>query len=205
MIEMLRGIVAVREHNHVVLDCGGVGYGLEVPHSTFLALPEEGREARLLVHFKVTESEMSLFGFATELERRLFRVLMSVQGIGGKLALVLLSTLAAEDMIRAIREEDLVVLTSVPGIGEKTAKRLCVELREPMRKIAETMPAPAAEEPDGEIAPGITRAMRDQAVTALAQLGTKPAVAVKAVSKACRMIGGDVSVEKLIVESLRQR
>ncbi len=204
MIELLRGTVVSREHNHVVLDCAGVGYGLEVPHSTFLSLPEEGAEARLLVHFRMSESEISLYGFATELERRLFRALLGVQSIGPKLALVLLSTLPAGEMIRAIREENLVVLTSVPGIGEKTAKRLCVELRGPLTKIAEAMP-PGPGEAEGEIAPGITRAMRDQAVAALVQLGTKPAHAVKAVSRGARTLAGEPTVERLIVESLRHR
>lgn len=206
MIEHLRGTLITKEPGHVVVECGGVGYGLEVPHSTFQALPAEGTEARLFVHLQMRESEIALFGFATVQERRLFRIALGVPSIGPKLALVLLSTLTIAELIRAVREGDMALLTSVPGIGKRTAERLIVELREPLARIAGGLVSelPLAEA-EGEPVPGLTREMRDQAVQSLIALGTKPAVAARAVSKAARLLTEPPSVETLVKEGLRQR
>jgi Holliday junction DNA helicase RuvA len=207
MIEQLRGTLALSEPGHVVIDCGGVGYGVAVPHSTYKVLPAVGEEARLLVHAHMRESELTLFGFATTTERRLFKALINVQSIGPKLALVLLSSLAPDELVRAIQEGDLTLLTSVPGIGKRTAERLCVELREPLTKVFQAMSLPGATSPaePEEVVPGITSAMRDQAVQTLSALGTPPAVAARAISKAAKTITEKPSVEALVKEGLRHR
>jgi Holliday junction DNA helicase RuvA len=207
MIEHLRGTLLLSEPGHVVIECGGVGYGVEVPHSTQRDLPPVGSAVGLFIHTLMRESEITLCGFATPAERSLFLTLIEVQGIGPRMSLALLSALPAEDLVRAILEEDLALLTSLPGIGTKTAKRLVVELREPLRRLGlpVSAAAPTSEEEEGAFVPGVTREMREAAVAALIGLGAKPAVAVRAVSKAARVLAEEPSVEALVKEGLRHR
>jgi len=208
MIEHLRGNLILKEPGHVVVECAGVGYGLQVPHSTFQVLPDVGAEVALWVHFQMRETEIALCGFATEAERALFRTFIGVQSIGPKLALVLLSTLTPDELIHAVLEQDLTLLTSVPGIGKKTAERIVIELREPLRKIAKAAKPTASAEADdleGEPVDGISRDMRDQAVASLIALGTKPAIAARAIQKATRTLTDEPTVETLVKEGLRHR
>jgi Holliday junction DNA helicase RuvA len=209
MIEHLRGTLITREPGHLVVDCAGVGYGLEVPHSTLQALPQVGSEVRLHVHFQMRESEIALCGFATEEERALFRALVGVQSIGPKMGLAMLSTLSVDDLVHAILDEDVTLLTSISGIGKRTAERLVVELREPLRKMdlrpARRTVAAASEDTEAVPAVGVTREMRDAAVAALVELGTKPAVAARAVTKAAKALTEQPSVEALVKEGLRLR
>lgn len=207
MIEHLRGTLIHAEPGHVVVECAGVGYGLAVSEFTQRALPPVGAEVHLFVHTQMRENEISLCGFASADERALFQILIDVQGIGPRMALAILSTLSPDELIHAVLEEDLPILTSVTGIGTKTAKRLVVELREPLRRIRR--PAKAASEPvedeEGPMVAGVTREMREAAVAALISLGTKPAVAVRAVSRASRTLTEEPSVEALVKEGLRHR
>lgn len=142
MIAFLRGLVLEKHPNHVILDLNGVGYELTIPVSTFSALPEIGVEARLRVYTHVREDALVLFGFHTLEEKRLFEKLISVSGIGPKLAVTVLSGLPAGDLIEAIRAGDLQKLVRVPGIGKKTAERIVLELREKL-DIATAAPSTA--------------------------------------------------------------
>ncbi len=204
MIEHLRGTLITREEGHVVIECGGVGYGLDVSRTTLSQLPAEGAEAQIFVHTQMRESEIALCGFATGTERALFRTLLGVPSIGPKVALVILSTLAPDELAQAVLTEDLPVLTSVSGIGAKTAKRMVVELREAMRKIP-LDGAPMLELEESALVPGLTREMRDAAVNALIQLGTKPVVAARAVGRAAKALTEEPSVELLVKEGLKHR
>lgn len=130
MIAELTGKLSRKDPEEIVVDVHGVGYRVLVPLSTYLALPEVGAETHLLVHTLVREDALELFGFASDLERRLFRLLRSVQKIGPRLAIAALSGLAPEVLVAAIQEGDAARLATVPGVGRKTAERLILELRD---------------------------------------------------------------------------
>jgi holliday junction DNA helicase RuvA len=132
MIAHLRGTLLEKHPNLVVIEAGGVGYELTIPVSTFSSLPEAGKEARLRVHTHVREDAFLLYGFATQEEKTLFEKLITVSGIGPKVAITALSGIASADLVSAIRNGDLAQLTRISGIGKKTAERMVVELRDKM-------------------------------------------------------------------------
>ncbi|MBM3784507.1 MAG: Holliday junction branch migration protein RuvA [Acidobacteria bacterium] len=130
MIAHLRGTVLEKHPNSVILEAGGVGYELTIPVSTFSQLPEAGKEAKLRVHTHVREDAFLLYGFGTAEEKLLFEKLITVSGIGPRVAVTALSGIAPAELVQAIKGGDLVTLTRVPGIGKKTAERMVVELRD---------------------------------------------------------------------------
>ncbi len=129
MIGRLRGIVAYKAPPWLVVDVNGVGYELEAPMSTFYDLPELGREVTLYTHYAQKEDSVSLYGFLREGERRLFRDVQKVSGIGAKIALAVLSGVTVEEFARMVQAGDI-ALTRIPGIGKKTAERMVLELRD---------------------------------------------------------------------------
>ena len=143
MIAFLRGAVLEKHPNQVIVDVGGVGYDLTIPVSTFTALPETGGEVRLRVHTHVREDQLALFGFWSARERELFERLIAVSGIGPRLAQVVLSGMAADDLIAALAAGDLARLTRIPGVGKKTAERMIVELRDKLQELAREVAPPA--------------------------------------------------------------
>ena len=130
MIAHLRGTVLEKHPNLVVIEAGGVGYELTIPVSTFSRLPEVGKEAKLRVHTHVREDAFLLYGFHTPEEKLLFEKLITVSGIGPKVAITALSGIAPAELVNAIRNSDLAQLTRISGIGKKTAERMVVELRD---------------------------------------------------------------------------
>ena len=130
MIASLRGALLEKRPNQITVDVHGVGYDVAIPISTYSALPETGKEVTLRVHTHVREDAIALFGFLTAEEKMLFEKLIGVSGIGPKLAITVLSGLAAADLTNAIRSGDVQRLTRVPGIGKKTAERIVLELRD---------------------------------------------------------------------------
>ncbi|HEY1491351.1 MAG TPA: Holliday junction branch migration protein RuvA, partial [Steroidobacteraceae bacterium] len=130
MIGSLRGRILAKAPPQLTLEVAGVGYEVEAPMSTFFHLPAVGAEVHLLTHLVVREDAHQLYGFATEEERRLFRALIRVSGVGPKIALALLSGVSVADFNRSVQAQDLSTLTRVPGIGRKTAERLIVEMRD---------------------------------------------------------------------------
>ena len=153
-----------------MIDVNGVGYELEAPMSTFYDLPELGREVSLFTHYAQKEDSVSLYGFLREGERRLFRDVQKVSGIGAKIALAVLSGVSVDEFARLVQAGDVAALTRIPGIGKKTAERMVVELRDRAADLASGAPA------------GMTAAAGDpvaDAATALQQLGYKPAEAVR--------------------------
>src|SRR6202140_4926741 len=133
MIGSLRGRIASKTPPQLTVDAGGLGYELEAPMSTFFHLPPVGEEVRLLTHLVVREDAHILYAFATEGERRLFRSLIRVSGVGPKIALALLSGISVEAFSRCVVNEDVAALIRVPGIGRKTAERLVIEMRDRLR------------------------------------------------------------------------
>ena len=201
LIAQLTGKLAHKQPNTIIIDVGGVGYEVTVPLSTFYELGEPGSEVSLRIHTNVREDAIQLFGFRTLNEKELFLRLTSVTGIGPKLAVAMLSGLAANELIAAIRNNDLARLTAIPGVGRKTAERLVVELREKLAKM--TLEAGEAE-PAAARAAGLgVEAVRDDTVAALLALGYPKAIAEKAVERALTE-PGDGSIEAVLKRALRR-
>ena len=130
MIARLNGVLIEKSPPQVVVDCGGVGYEVEVPMSTFYNLPEIGTKIQLLTHFVVREDAQLLYGFGSEQERATFRQLLKVNGIGAKSALSILSGVSIDELVQAVSLQDITMLTRIPGVGKKTAERLLLELKD---------------------------------------------------------------------------
>ncbi|HEY1343054.1 MAG TPA: Holliday junction branch migration protein RuvA [Bryobacteraceae bacterium] len=146
MIALLRGVLVEKHPNQAVVDTGGVGYDVTIPVSTYTHLPDAGAEVRLRIHTHVREDALALYGFLTQDEKALFEKLIAVSGIGPKLAVTILSGLAATDLIHAIRRGEVERLVRIPGIGKKTAERMVLELRDKLPGVSGEEPAaPAAE------------------------------------------------------------
>src|SRR5438132_8886129 len=138
MIGSLRGTIASKTPPQLTVDVGGLGYELEAPMSTFFHLPAVGEEVRLLTHLVVREDAHVLYAFATEDERRLFRSLIKISGVGPKIALALLSGISVDAFTLCIQNKDITALIRVPGIGRKTAERLVVEMRDRLAAVEST-------------------------------------------------------------------
>jgi Holliday junction DNA helicase RuvA len=136
MIGRIQGILVEKSFPQIVVSCGGVGYEIDVPMSTFYPLPRTGEEITLLTHLVVREDAHLLFGFLTAAERGAFRQLLKISGVGPKVALSVLSGLSVEDLSAAVSSEDAARLTKIPGIGKKTAERLVLELRDKLPRVA---------------------------------------------------------------------
>jgi holliday junction DNA helicase RuvA len=130
MIGSLRGRLAYKLPPRIILECGGVGYEIETPMSTFLELPAIGSEVFLMTHLVVREDAHILFGFSSQEEKTLFRSLLKVSGVGAKMGLAILSGMTVSDFYRCVEYEDTAVLVKIPGIGRKTAERLIIEMRD---------------------------------------------------------------------------
>lgn len=192
MIGRLKGLLVHKQPPWLMIDVGGVGYELEAPMSTFYDLPELGREVTLFTHHAVKEDSVALYGFMREIERRLFRDVQKVTGIGAKIALAILSGASVDEFARLVQTGDVVALTRIPGIGKKTAERIVVELRDRAADftgpgIAALTGRPVAQDPVSE------------ASIALQQLGYKPAEVTRMLREAA---AGD-SVEDIIRKALK--
>lgn len=130
MIGRIKGIILEKIPPHILIDCNGVGYEIEVPMTTFYDLPEVGSEVTLLTHFLVREDAQLLFGFATNQERIIFRKLLKVNGIGAKASLSILGGMTVQELTHTIQAQDVTSLTKIPGVGKKTAERLILELKD---------------------------------------------------------------------------
>jgi Holliday junction DNA helicase RuvA len=173
VIGALRGVLAEKEPQRLLVEVQGVGYEVEVPMSTFLALPPPGSAVRLRIHHVLREDASLLYGFNTEEERALFRALLRVTGVGPKMALSILSGMSADAFEVAIAADDAAGLTRIPGVGRKTAERLVVEMRDHFRGG-----------PRAKSASGAVRTPREEALDALLALGYKPAEASRLLESA---------------------
>ena len=190
MIGSLRGRIASKTPPQLTVDVGGLGYELEAPMSTFFHLPAVGEEVRLLTHLVVREDAHVLYGFATEDERRLFRSLIKVSGVGPRIALALLSGISVSAFAQCVLNEDISALTRVPGVGRKTAERLIVEMRDRLAAPQATPGAPMAAPARAE----------GEAYGALVALGYRPAEAARLL----KAVGpGTHSTEELIRRALQ--
>lgn len=190
MIGYLRGRLIAKHPPLLVLDVNGVGYEVEAPMSTFYDLPDAGTPVSLYTHLVVREDAHILFGFATENERRLFRSLIKVNGVGPRMALTILSGIPVEGFVRCVQNNDTAALTRLPGVGKKTAERLIVEMRDRLDAAAGGAEALTA-------APA---SAADEAYTALVALGYKPADAGRMVRG---VEGDDLASEDIIRRALQ--
>jgi Holliday junction DNA helicase RuvA len=175
MIAFLRGRIHDKQPNTVTVDVGGVGYEVHVPLSTFYNLGDEGAEISLRVYTHVREDTLQLYGFLTELERQLFERLIGISGIGPKLAIVALSGMEPRELVAAVQRADVARLTTIPGIGKKTAERIVLELKDRLTQIAAPVVvggAPAASSADQ---------LRTDLLSALLNLGYHRQQAEKAI------------------------
>jgi Holliday junction DNA helicase RuvA len=194
MIAYLRGRLLDKQVNRVVVDVEGVGYEVHVPLSTFYDVGEPGAEVALRVHTHVREDALALFGFLTTLELQLFERLISVNGIGPKLALAVLSGIEPRELIAAIRRGDVARLTGIPGIGKKTAERLGLELKDrlPAGLLPETGAQAAGES-----------SLRQDVLSALLNLGYHRPLAERAVDGAIKS-AGEEGFERTLKNALRE-
>jgi len=202
MIAHLSGTLLAKHATSVIVDVGGVGYEVTIPVTTFYDLGETNTPVRLQIYTHVREEALQLFGFRTLRERELFTLLISVSGIGPKSAVAMLSGMSADEIVTAIRQSNYARITSIPGVGRKTAERLVIELRDKMAALS----GPALEEQiaaGGPTAAQSEDALREDTLAALLQLGFPKPAAEKAMTNAMQE-GGELSVETLLRRSLRQ-
>ncbi|HEY4582372.1 MAG TPA: Holliday junction branch migration protein RuvA [Lysobacter sp.] len=198
MIGRLRGILIHKQPPWLMVEvAGGIGYELEAPMSTFYDLPEAGREVVLFTHYAQKEDAVALYAFLREGERRLFRDVQKVTGIGAKIALAILSAVSVDEFARLVQAGDVTALTRIPGIGKKTAERIVVELRDRAADLAgvgATLGVNA----------GIPADPQTEAVVALQQLGYKPAEAAR-MAKDAMQPGDDTAtiIRKALQSALR--
>lgn len=198
MFSYLQGTLALKHPTQVVVDVGGIGYEVFIPLSTYSALPDQGQAVCILTHVHIREDAHLIYGFVTEEERSLFKLLLTVSGIGPKMALTVLSGLELTHLKGAIIHEDLAALTSISGIGRKTAERIIIELREKVlldEKSAQRKTSEKFSEGD---------ALIQDTVLVLLSLGYKKQNAQEAIKKVLGSSGSKkLSVEELVRASLK--
>ena len=194
MIAHIRGKLLYKIPNYVVIDCGGIGYELTISVATYTELRDVGAEAVLHVHTHVREDALQLYGFHEVTEKLLFEKLLTISGIGPKLAIVVLSGISAERLVGAIRGGDHATLTKIPGIGKKTAERVVLELKDKLDGLAGYTAAADA--------PVSLGAVADDVLSALVNLGYPRAIAHKAVVGAAKDAAVSGDFERLFRASM---
>jgi Holliday junction DNA helicase RuvA len=194
VIAQISGTLAQKVPGEIIVDVGGVGYQVLIPLNVFYQLPEIGAPVSLQIHTHVREDALQLFGFSDRAEKQIFLLLISVSGIGPKLAVNILSGIPAEELARALREGDQVRLVAIPGVGRKLAERMIVELKD---KFAALSPAGAE-----SAKPVIGSQVMQDAVSALVNLGYKRPEAEKLVREVLK--NGDRSLENVLKDTLRR-
>lgn len=201
MIAWLEGTLRERTPTRVVVDVSGVGYELQIPLSTFAVLPDAGKVIALHVHTHAREGALQLFGFATPLERSAFELLLRASRVGPKLAQTVLSGIGPVELLQAIRDGDVAPLRAVPGVGPKVAARILVELRDRADELA------AAVADSGEAlpraAPPPSDSAREQALSALLNLGYSKGLAERVLGEVEGALGPDAAIEAYVRAALK--
>ncbi len=200
MIAFLSGKLIEKNANSVIVDVGGVGYDVSIPLSTFYEIGEVGSDVQLRIFTHVREDAIQLFGFSTVRERDLYLKLISVQGVGAKSGITMLSGMNADEIIAAIRTDNIAKLTAIPGVGRKTAERLIIELRDKVDQLASGVSAGASAEAGAAIG---SEGVYDDALSALVNLGYQKNAAEKALQQV-RQDGVEPNVQKLLRAALQK-
>ena len=194
MYHHIKGTLIHKHPDEAVIEANGVGYQISISLNTFEKLPEAGNQAKLLTYLHVKEDVLQLFGFSEDKERKVFKILIGISGIGPKLALTLLSHMAPADLEQAVANQDMTMLTSISGIGKKTAERLLVELKGKIAEaVVEGLPS----------IKGQGTGASDPVIEALMTLGLNFAEAKSAMEKARSKLGENAAMEQLIREALK--
>ncbi|QBZ82914.1 Holliday junction ATP-dependent DNA helicase RuvA [Hydrogenovibrio crunogenus] len=196
MIGFLSGKLHAKLPPQILINVNGVGYEVEAPMSTFYAIGEVGDEVMLLTHMHVREDAMLLFGFASELERSLFKELIKVNGIGAKMAIGILSAMSVNDFVGLVEVGDAPALTKIPGVGKKTAERLVIEMRDRLKGWGSVASSSVSSE---TMVPPAPHNQKASAVEALISLGYKPTQADKMV----QAVESDLTLEETIKKALQ--
>lgn len=200
MIAFLSGKLIEKTANAVIIDVAGVGYEVAIPLSTFYEIGEIGEAVDLRIYTNVREDAIQLFGFKTQREKDLYLKLISVQGVGAKSGITMLSGMSADEIVAALRTENLAKLTSIPGVGRKTAERLVIELRDKVAELAAGVSAAASM----SAAEGVgSEGVYDDALSALVNLGYQKAAAEKALQQV-RQDGVEQNVQRLLRAALQR-
>ncbi len=193
MISRLTGILAAKRAPQVLIDCHGVGYEADVSMTTFYQLPEVGQQISIWTHLLIKDDAHSLVGFTTEQERSLFRQLIRINGVGPKMALAILSGIDERQFALCVANNDVAMLTRLPGVGKKTAERLIIEMRDKLDVVVDDVPVASS---------GGGGSVIGEAIEALQALGYKPADAEKMISRAQQGEAAD-SASELIRRALQ--
>ncbi|KDN10150.1 Holliday junction branch migration protein RuvA [Gilliamella sp. Imp1-1] len=199
MIGRLRGTIIEKQPPKVLIEVGGIGYDVFMPMTCFYELPENGLEVIVLTHFSVREDAQILYGFNQEQERELFRELIKVNGVGPKLALAILSGMSAAQFISAVEQGEIKTLVKLPGVGNKTAQRLIVEMKDRLKHFGEQS-SNVSLVSDLDSVQKLANQIESEAVSALIALGYKPQEASRIISK---VINPDMDCETLIRKALK--
>lgn len=193
MISYIKGILDHKEPSLAIIDVNGVGYEIFIPLSTYEKLPIIGSLVKLHTHHYVREDAIHLYGFLTTEEKEIFELLLTISGIGAKVALTILSSMSVDDFRRAIAQNNMKALTKIPGIGKKSAERMLLELKDKIGRI----------KVDEETARILEPESISDAVLALMNLGVAQTMAEYAVYKAERVLGKDAKVEDIVAQALK--
>jgi Holliday junction DNA helicase RuvA len=198
MIARINGTLLHKSVDHVIVDAHGIGYRIFVPLTTYYELPEEGSAVVLNIHTSVKQDGIHLFGFNTDREKQIFQLMLSVNGIGPRLAMNILSGIAAEELIRAVSQGDLGRLVHIPGVGKKMAERMIVELKDKVGKLQ-------SDGGDGGFAslPDEDEQMTEDALSALMNLGYKRNAARTAIDAIRETMGGAATLDRVLKEALK--
>jgi Holliday junction DNA helicase RuvA len=197
MIAHIQGLLHFKSPEYLVIDVDGIGYQVHVPLSTFYDLPQVGSRVSLHIHTHVREDALQLYGFQSPDEKALFVRLISISGIGPRLAVNILSGISPAELVESLGHNNLARLISIPGVGRKTAERIMLELRDKLTTLA---PSHDVTTPAKIVA---DEAMNEDALSALLNLGYKKGVAQQAIENARKRLEGEITLETLLKESLR--
>jgi Holliday junction DNA helicase RuvA len=197
MIAHIQGLLHFKSPEYLVIDVDGIGYQVHVPLSTFYDLPQVGSTVSLHIHTHVREDALQLYGFQSPEEKALFVRLMSISGIGPRLAVNILSGISPAELVESLGQNNLTRLISIPGVGRKTAERIMLELRDKLTTLAPSHDVTAP------VKTAADEAMNDDALSALLNLGYKKGVAQQAIENARKRLEGEITLEILLKESLR--
>lgn len=201
MIGRLRGILAIKKAPLIMIDCQGVAYDLEVSMTTFYQLPAVDEELSIWTHLQIKDDQHALIGFANEQERKLFRTLIKINGVGAKMALTILSGMSEAEFCGCILADDVTTLTRLPGVGKKTAERLIIELRDKVESLTHDPQQAMRLNP----MQGDTTNSVSEAIEALQTLGYKPLDAEKMIKKIASPKANTESLIKLALQTMVRR
>ena len=193
MIASLKGVLSHKSIDNIIVDVYGIGCSVSVPLGTFYKLPDTGDQVSLVIHTHIAQDSVRLFGFLDHMEKEIFQLLISVSGIGPRLAINILSGISPEDLSGAISDGDLGRLVGIPGVGKKTAERMMFELKDKIAKLVSSQ--------SSEGTPG--RLVREEALSALTNLGYKNNIAKDAVDTVVKESERQLTMEILLTESLK--